>query len=242
MIAFVAMLVMLCSSSQSFAQPATRPAGAGAFRVVCFGDSITGDRPRKPYLHQYLKFADVLQAMIEARAGVGSAAVLNRGWAGDATFPKPGQGMPGAVARLKEDVIDERPDVAVILIGGNDAGSKQVTPEQTRENLRAIARSLKEAGVRAVFLQYAVLLNPEKPDKAWTHLASNNATIAAVAEEFGFPTLALQPAFDAASKVQPLGELVNLTDGVHLAPGGELLVAKAVYAKLSELNWLPPAR
>lgn len=231
------LIVMLQGTFATAADPSTRPA---VLRIVCFGDSITGNRPREPYLHQYLKFSDILQAMIEARRGVGSTVVLNRGWSGDTTFPKPGQSMPGAVARLKADVIDERPDIAIVLIGGNDVAAKQVAPEQTRENLRSIARQLHDANIRALFLQYAVLPNPQNPAKAWKHLAANNAMIEEVAGEFGFPTLALQPAMDEALVRQPLAELVNLVDGVHLAPGGELVVAKAIFNRLVELDWLPP--
>ena len=43
------------------------------FTVVCFGDSITGCRPGEPYRHQYLKWCDLLEMMLEARLGPGAA-------------------------------------------------------------------------------------------------------------------------------------------------------------------------
>lgn len=236
----IALLVATCARAQDAAGPTTT--ATSSLRIVCFGDSITGDRPRKAYLHQYLKYCDILGTIVEAAHPGTRVTILNRGWGGDATFAKPSQSMPGAVGRLKEDVIDEKPDIAIVLIGGNDASSKQVTCQQTKENLRTIARSLREAGIRTLFLQYHVIVNPANPDKAWTHLASNNAAIAEIAGEFGFPVLAMQPAIDAALAHQPLEELVNPLDGVHLAPGGELVYARTLYAKLNELRWLDPAQ
>jgi lysophospholipase L1-like esterase len=146
--------------------------------------------------------------------------------------------MPGALGRLKSDVLDEKPDIAIILIGGNDAGAKSVAPETTRDNLRRIAQQLADAKIRTLFLQYHVLPNPDSPQKAWTHLVRNNDMIAEIAKESGFAVLAMQPAMDEALQHQPLAQLVNTTDGVHLAPGGELVYARAIYQKLNQLGWL----
>ena len=197
-------------------------AGAEPLRVVCFGDSITGDRPRKPYLDKYVKFSDLLQLTLETRLGTGNVVVLNRGWGGDKT--------PGALNRLQQDVLDEKPVIAIVLIGGND---KQEMP--TKDNLTGMVQQLKAAKIKVLLLQYAVL---DVGEKTWHHLARNNDLIATVAKEQAVPTLALQPAFDAAVKTQPATELVNAVDGVHLAPGGELVVARAIFNKLAELDWI----
>ena len=70
-------------------------------RIVCFGDSITGARPDQPYLHAYLKWPDILGALIEAVTGA-PAEVFNAGDAGDATEAAPGRG-PGTLARLDSE-------------------------------------------------------------------------------------------------------------------------------------------
>ena len=75
-----------------------------ALTVVCFGDSITGYRPGIMYRHQYLKWSDLLELMIEARTGQSSVRVLNRGFAGDKTYPDPAAGTPGAIHRFQADV------------------------------------------------------------------------------------------------------------------------------------------
>jgi hypothetical protein len=66
--------------------------------VVAFGDSITGDRPRKAYLHQYLKWIDLVGLGLQARGN--EVAVVNAGWAGDSTSGKPSGDPPGAVKAM----------------------------------------------------------------------------------------------------------------------------------------------
>ncbi|MCC5830261.1 MAG: hypothetical protein JJU36_12520 [Phycisphaeraceae bacterium] len=207
-------------------------------RIVCFGDSITGHRPGEPYLHSYIKWSDLLELMIEARRGLGKAEVLNRGFAGDRTYPVPHVQTPGAVTRLQRDVLDERPRIAVVLIGGNDHKATEEQRAQTRDNLRTMVRQMRQADIRVLLLQYAVLPNPDAPEGTWRGLNGNNDLIAEVARHEGVPTLALQPAFDEAHRAQPQPELMNPVDGVHLAPGGERVLARAVFKKLSELGWL----
>lgn len=206
--------------------------------MVCFGDSITGPEPRLPYLHQYVKYPDVLQAMLEARLGSGMAVVINRGWAGDRTYPDPTGTAKGAVERLNEDLLNERPDLATVLISGNDANQPDHDPARSLANLRKIFAAAKQAEIRTLAMQYHVLPNPAHPDRAWKKLADNNQAIAVVAAENGFPVLDMQAPMLAASRVHPLGELVNLEDGVHLAPRGELVYAKAIFEKLKTLGWL----
>lgn len=201
--------------------------GAEPLRVICFGDSITGDRPRQPYLHQYVKFSDMLQLMVEARVGAGNVTVLNRGWGGD--------GTTGALKRLKEDVLDEKPGITIILIGGNDRAGRH---DVTRTNLTSIVAQTKAAGSKVLLLQYHVVPNPEKPEKTWHHLAKNNDLIAAVAAEQQVPVLDMNAPMQAALKTQPQPELANAVDGVHLNPGGELVFARTIFAKLVELGWI----
>ena len=195
--------------------------------IVCFGDSITGCRPREAYLDKYVKWSDLIQLMAEARTGAGSVTVLNRGLAGDQT--------PDALARLPADVLAELPAITIVLLGGNDRPEQRAA---TRTNLTAIVAQLKAAGSQVLLLQYAVVPNPAAAEKTWFHLAHKNDLIAAVAAEQAVPVLALQPAFDAARRTQSQPELVNAVDGVHLAPGGELVIARAVFTKLLDLKWL----
>jgi lysophospholipase L1-like esterase len=213
--------------------PAKKP---GVLRVVCFGDSITGHRPLRAYQHLYIKYADLLQVALEAHLGAGKAEVLNSGWAGDRTFPKPNERWPGAVGRLDEDLIDLNPDIAVVLISGND-GSKD--PEQTAKNLDTIVSRVKQAGIKLLMLKYhPALASPENEAKAWHHLDDHNPAIQAAADKHKVPTLDMGPPMLAAEKQCGRAALCNEKDGVHLKPRGEIVYANAIFIKLKALNWL----
>ncbi len=230
--ALLVMLVLAVPLAAEEAQP---------FRVVCFGDSVTGHRPGEAYRGQYLKFSDLLELLLEGRLGLGRARVVNSGWAGDATYPKPGQGMPGALARLDADLLAKKPDVAVVLIGGNDAQATDEDRARTRANLEALARRSTEAGIRLLMLQYPeVVPDPAAPDKAWLHMDDKNPAIAEAARAAGARVLDLGPAMKAAMDEHGRDALVAV-DGVHLKPLAEMVYARAIFARLVRLGWVPAA-
>jgi hypothetical protein len=101
------------------AEPVPAATDRAPFRVVCFGDSVTGEHPSKrtAYQGQYLKFVDILGLMLEARLGSNAVEVTSSGWAGDRTLPH--EGWPGAVARADKDVLAFQPAIAVVLVGGS---------------------------------------------------------------------------------------------------------------------------
>lgn len=219
-------------------EPEPLPRTEGVLRIVCFGDSITGGIPGEEYRHQHIKWTDILGGMLELELGVGKVEVLNMGFAGDRTF-KSGD-RPGALNRVESNILAQQPDIAVILIGGNNMGGRQ-SPEEAKarakEDLTAIVRQVTQAGIKVLLLQYAEP-RAENMDKVWSHLDDVNPIIAVVAEEEDVPTLELAPAFAAAAKKMPLNTLLNATDGVHLHPYGEVVVARTVAMKIQELGWL----
>ena len=234
---FVGVVAAFCARVHA-AEPEAVPRQEGVLRLVAFGDSITGDRPGIAYRHQYIKWSDILQGMLEVRVGMGKAEVLNMGFSGDRTFQAGDR--PGAVNRVDSNILAQKPDIVVMLIGGNNMGMRNREPmelaEQTREELTRMVREVKEAGIKVLLLQYAEP-KAENMEKVWTHLDDVNPIIAEVAEAEGVPTLALQPFFASAAETLPIHALLNPVDGVHLQPYGELVVARAVAAKLVELGW-----
>jgi lysophospholipase L1-like esterase len=244
---FSAMLLALAvlSGCQSIKEKTMR-SEKQVMKIVCLGDSITG----QPNLRRYLKWPAILECMIEAASGEGSVHVVNRGIGGDATA--------GALKRIQNDVLDEKPDIVVILLGGNDAGGKR-PPEEVRENLAVIVRKCRTAGARVLLMQYHVLPNPDSPETAWSHLDDNNNIIAQVAEAEGVSLLDLGIPMKNALESQRLSELqgrdkngvatwvdipmeqehlVSAKDGVHLNPGGELVFARTIFKKMRSLNWI----
>jgi lysophospholipase L1-like esterase len=135
-----------------------------------------------------------------------------------------------------------------MLIGGNDfsavRASDPASPAvaQVREALRAnladMVGRMHAAGIKVLLLQYHAARAAD-PAKAWKHLDWGNATVAEVAAATGAPTLPLESAFAAAIAGGATPEqLVNQNDGVHLNPRGELVLARAVVARLVELGWV----
>jgi lysophospholipase L1-like esterase len=209
------------------------PLFASELTVVCLGDSITGPRPNTEYLDHYSKYADLLQLILETRLGAGKAKVVNRGYAGNTSTQ--------ALARVDEEVVPLKPDIVVILIGGNDYGSKadpQGIAAVLRQNLMSMIDKVKKAGGKVLLLQYA---DPkaDNMEKVWTHLNAGNPVIAEVAKQENVPTLELAPAFREAAKTHPLADLASPTDGVHLNPYGEIVVARTIFFKLQDLGWIP---
>ena len=204
-------------------------------RVVCLGDSITGPRPDLHYITDYLKYADLLQLVLETQLGAGNAEVVNRGYAGNTSAQ--------ALARVDSEVVPLKPDIVTVLIGGNDYGGHgdpAVVGAQLHKNLTAIVDKVKAAGGKVLLLEYA---DPRAADmsKVWTHLNSGNPVIAQVAREENVPTLELAPVFREAAKTHALADLASPIDGVHLNPFGETLVARSIYFKLRDLGWISPS-
>ena len=104
---------------------------SGVSRIVCFGDSRIADWNPLPNLE--------------------NSQFLNRGM--------PGETTPQAVLRLKPDVLELKPDIAVVQTGINDLKSIGVFPERKDEivkscweNLNTIARQIIDQDVRLVIL------------------------------------------------------------------------------------------
>jgi lysophospholipase L1-like esterase len=213
------------------------PLLSSELRVVCLGDSITGPIPGTHYLDHYAKYADLLQLILETHLGAGKAAVTNCGYAGN--------GSAQALARVDSEVLPVKPNIVTVLIGGNDfsAQSPDRKPinDRLRQNLTTIVEKCKSVGAKVLLLQYA---DPKAADmsKVWTHLNEGNPVIAEIAKAEGVPTLELAPAFREAAKTHPLAELASPIDGVHLNPFGEIVIARAIFFKFQELNWITPAK
>jgi lysophospholipase L1-like esterase len=203
-------------------------------KLICLGDSITGPSPGLAYLDKYMKWSDLLQVGLGAVFGVDRVQVLNQAQAGG--------NSAGLVAALDDRLLRHRPDCAVLLIGGNNYGNNTPPAEaaaQLTADLREIVDRAHAAGIRILLMQYAT---PRADDMTgvWKHLDAGNPVIAAVAREKNVPLLALAPAFDEAARHAPLATLAHAVDGVHLNPGGEIVIANAVLAKLRELGWPHP--
>ncbi|MEI6518848.1 MAG: SGNH/GDSL hydrolase family protein [bacterium] len=194
-------------------------------KVLCIGDSITGWAD----LSKYMKFSNVLELMIGVRVGFDAVTMTNKGIGGDTT--------QGVRERFHADVLQQQPDIVIMLIGGNDV-ARSFPQQQTRDNLNFMYSELKNANIRTLAMLYHVLPNPKNPATAWDTLDDNNQLIAETAKQYGIEILDMGSLMKDATKIYKYEELVNLNDGVHLNPGGELVFAKAIFNKLVELGWI----
>lgn len=229
------------------ASPTAQSSPARAPRtILCLGDSITGWSD----LSRWLKWSHILESMLEARCGVGTYRVLNHGIGGNTTTD--------LLGRLQQDALAVRPDIATLLISGNDAApGSGITAQQTAANLDQIIDRLIAVCPKVLILQYHLLVRSDHPGKAWRHLVANNGLVAQIAGKYGCPVLPMGPALEAA--VNPslptdndaypsfppwagthgyrAKDLVG-EDGVHTNHGGELVYGRAVFHKLIELGWV----
>ena len=200
-------------------------------KLVCLGDSLTGPAPGTRYLDKYIKWSDLLQVGLDAVFGEGRVEVLNQG--------KAGESSSGVCASLEERLLRHFPDVVVLLIGANNFGHnapRENASVRLRADLREIVRRAQAAGIRVLLLQYPVP-RAEMMDKVWTHGDAGNPVVAEVAAETGTPLVDLRPVFAEAAKTCSLASLASPVDGIHLNPGGEIVLARAVLAKLRALGW-----
>ncbi len=194
-------------------------------KIVCIGDSITGWAD----LSKYMKFSNVLELMIGVRVGFDAVTIINKGIGGDTT--------QGVRERFNADVLQQNPDIVIILIGGNDV-ARSFPQQKTQENLDYIYSALKDNNIRTLGMLYHVLPNPKNPATAWETLDDNNELITETAKQYGVEILDMSIEMKNALNHYSNAELVNSNDGVHLNPGGELVFAKAIFNKLIELGWI----
>lgn len=208
--------------------PPRRRRDSRLLRIVCVGDGVTGDGG----LESSLKYPDVLELMLEARRGFGSTVVRN--------LAAPGATTAEILDRLKTDVLQEKPNIAIVLAGGGDAlPESRISAEVTRANLRKIVSTFATNRIRLLMLTYhGLTLHAPSSSEGWHYCTNNNGHIAEIASAAGIPLLDMGPLMDYEAAVRPPEELVDPKDGVRLRPRGEIVYARAIFKKLAALGWL----
>jgi acyl-CoA thioesterase I len=184
------------------------PPAAGEDRVVFMGDSIT------------------------------------QGWNLEKSFPgKPyvnrgisGQTSSQMLLRFRQDVIDLKPKVVVILAGTNDLAENTgpVTLEQVENNLMSMVQLATANGIRAVLCSVLPSIHywwhPELKDPA-PRIVALNKWIKAYAAEKGFVYVDYYSAMADAAGGLPR----NLSpDGVHPSPAGFAVMAPLAEAGIEK--------
>jgi len=74
-----------------------------------------------------------------------SVPITNKGVSGNTTVD--------ALLRLDSDVLQEKPDIVIVFLGGNDY-LKKISPPETRANLRLIITKIQSQGATVLLLGY----------------------------------------------------------------------------------------
>lgn len=101
-------------------------------KIIAFGDSLVqGVGASK---------GNDFVSRLSQKTGVN---IVNAGVSGNTTID--------GLLRLQKDVLDKKPDVVILLLGGNDA-LKQISVEQTFGNLENMINQIKQGGAKVLLL------------------------------------------------------------------------------------------
>lgn len=137
------------------------------------------------------------------------------------------------LARLQRDVIDKKPDWMTLSCGVNDVwhGAKGVPLDQYKQNITQIVEKAQAAGIKVMILTSTMITeNPAEPNNE--KLAAYNDFLRGLAKDkkclLADLNAAMQKDLDAREKAgQKRGKLVT-SDGVHMNPFGNVMMATGV--------------
>jgi len=168
---------------------------------------------------------------------------ITQGWKLDESFPgKPyvnrgisGQTSPQMLVRFRQDVIDLKPNVVVILAGTNDLAGNTgpMTPEETESNLASMADLAAQNGIRVVLCSILPAFDfPWNPgQEPAPRIALINAWIRGYAAAKGY----IYVDYYSAMKDERGGLPPTLSkDGVHPLPAGYAVMAPLAEAGIEK--------
>lgn len=126
--------------------------------IVAFGDSLTVGVGASMYEKSYV-------GILEERLGI---RIVNKGIIGDTT--------DDAIQRLDADVLTEKPDIVLVLLGSNDY-LKGVQQDVTFDNLRSIIERIQAGGALVVLIGARGGLLADKFSGDFKDLAQEKGTL-----------------------------------------------------------------
>ena len=186
-------------------------------RIVFLGDSIT-EAATQPegYISLIQLYCDVNGIEIEAiNAGIG------------------GHKSNDMLARLKTDVLDHKPTWISISCGVNDVwhGEKGVPLEDYKVNMRKIVEQCIESGAKVLLLTATPIFEDlNSPENQKLH--AYNDFLRELAKEKKILLCDLFAAFEDLYKQKTNDKNLLTTDGVHMNPRGNRLMARTILQAL----------
>jgi lysophospholipase L1-like esterase len=137
------------------------------------------------------------------------------------------------LARLNKDALEKQPNWMTLSCGVNDVwhGARGIPLDQYKTNITAILDQCAAAGTKVVVLT-ATVIGEELDNDNNKKLAPYNEFLRNLAKERKAPLADLYALFESAIKATPNttgkpGRLLT-SDGVHMAPSGDQLMARGV--------------
>lgn len=167
--------------------------------IIAFGDSITAGYG--------VTVSDAYPAQLERilRGAGYNASVSNAGVSGETTA--------GGLRRA-EFVAKQKPDIVLIVLGGNDA-LRGISPTSTRENLAGIIKIFQDAHITVLL---AGMQSPENMGDAY--VSAYNEIFPSLAREYGIEFI---PFLLEGVALDPT---LNQSDGIHPNPNGAEIIAR----------------
>ena len=225
--------VRMAVNEGDYLSPNPPPLDGPAVRILTLGDSIT--RAARPGVRPTESFSAQIQTALRAR-GI-KVNVHNLGIGGERT--------DGALARLQDDVLSQRPHGVVLMYGTNDSWvdtgktASRLNEEVYEKNLRILVKQLNQAGIKVVLMtppRFAEEnrrngLNEDPNDR----LARFAERCRAVAREEGVP---LVDHFAHWQAEQTDGRRLQAwtTDGCHPNAAGHAVLAEKLLPALLTLT------
>ena len=189
-----------------------------AYKVVCFGDSVTG-----VYYHTGGRraYTDMVEIGLRQAYPKADIIAINAGISGNTTVD--------ALARIDKDVLTRKPDLVTVMFGLNDM--TRVSLEDYRANLKNIIAQCRAIGA-AVLLCTPNSVR-DTASRPIAKLEQYVAVVREVATEEKTPLADCYSAFEAIRKKNPLDFAFLMSDPIHPNMDGHKLHAEAIVAAIT---------
>jgi len=226
---FLALTHFTCQERPAPALQAVEiPALRAGQTVVFLGDSITWQNLYTTYIEQYFT----------GRYPNKKFRFINRGVRGDTAAED--------IARLERDVVADKPDLVVVMLGMNDGGYKGYNQGLLKfylNNLEKLVELLKNKTQAKIILVTTSSMEPVdyKAERYNKMLAAMAAGVVDLGKKVRVPVIDLFPFFtEKLSEAKARSPPVELMlDPIHPGPAGQLVIAHYL---LTFLDPEPPAK
>lgn len=221
----LASIFSFCLNAFAYAQQTEFLLQSGE-RVVFLGDSITqaASRP-EGYIHLIELFCGIHGVVVET---------VNAGISGNKSSDM--------LARLERDVLSRQPDWVSVSCGVNDVWhqfafeSEGIPLEAYKENMTALVDRIQAAGAKVILLT-ATPIHEDFDNDENRMLSQYNAFLRNLAEQKDALLVDLDRAFRHALSFKRRDDNLLTTDGVHMNPRGNRLMARSILRALGATGW-----